>query len=129
MRVLWLDAGWVKAPEEPIDIDRIAEIARTHQPGILVVDREVHGPHENYRTPEQGLPEDGMDMPWEACITMTRSWTSLRPDDPAKPLHDVVGTLLRIVAGGGNCLIGIGPDATGAMPPEVRVRLGQLGAG
>ncbi|MDO5678533.1 MAG: alpha-L-fucosidase [Propionibacteriaceae bacterium] len=127
MNVLWLDAGWVRAPEEPIDIDEIARIAREAQPGILVVDREVPGPHENYRTPEQGLPEGGMDCPWEACITMTRSWTSLAPDDPAKPLHVILETLLKIVSGGGNYLIGIGPDATGAMPPEVRQRLGELG--
>lgn len=127
MNVLWLDAGWVREPEEPIGINEIAAIARKHQPGILVVDREVHGPHENYRTPEQGLPDAAMDCPWEACITMTRSWCALAPDDPAKPLHDIIGTLLRIVAGGGNYLIGIGPDANGSMPPQVRERLSQLG--
>ena len=37
MNVLWLDAGWVREPNEPIGIDRIAERARELQPDILVV--------------------------------------------------------------------------------------------
>src|SRR5699024_12243737 len=74
MTVLWLAAGWVREPHEPIGIDRIAERARELQPDILVVDREVHGPNENYRTPEQTLPAEDPGHPWESCITMTRPW-------------------------------------------------------
>ena len=79
VNVLWLDAGWVREPDEPIDIDQIAEHARELQPDILVVDREVHGANENYRTPEQEVPEDIRLYPWESCITMTRGWCSMRP--------------------------------------------------
>lgn len=125
--LLWLDAGWVKAPDEDIDIDRMARRARELQPDILVVDREVHGPEENYRTPEQQLPDERPDHPWESCITLTRGWCSMRPDEPAKPIDEIVGNLVRIVGRGGNYLIGIGPDATGAMPPEIRERMGELG--
>ena len=80
VNVLWLDAGWVREPDEPIDIDQIAEHARELQPDILVVDREVHGVNENYRTPEQEVPEDIRLYPWESCITMTRGWCSMRPE-------------------------------------------------
>lgn len=125
--VLWLDAGWVRSPEEPIGMEQIAQRARELQPGILVVDREVHGPFEDYRTPEQNLAPKILDYPWEACITLTRTWCSLRPDEPAKPITEIIQTLLQIVSRGGNYLIGIGPDATGAMPPQVEQRLGELG--
>ena len=127
MNVLWLDAGWVREPNEPIGIDRIAERARELQPDILVVDREVHGVNENYRTPEQTLPEEDPGHPWESCITMTRSWCSLRRDDPAKPIEEILGNLIQIVSRGGNYLIGIGPDAEGRLSNSVRERLKELG--
>ena len=67
--ILWLDGGWVRpdstindevrswgfdiAPwDQDIDMPRIASMARRHQPGLLIVDRTVHGEFENYRTPE-----------------------------------------------------------------------------
>lgn len=128
VKVLWLDAGWVRAPEEPIGMDDIANRARELQPGILVVDREVHGPNEDYRTPEQAIPDRVPDYPWESCITLTRTWCCERPNDPAKPLVDVLADLVQIVGRGGNYLIGIGPDETGAMSGPVRQRLAELGA-
>ncbi|MET7817963.1 alpha-L-fucosidase [Micromonospora zamorensis] len=127
VNVLWLDAGWVREPDEPIGIDTIAERARELQPDILVVDREVHGPNENYRTPEQQLPDERLDHPWESCITMTRSWCSEVPDDPAKPIGEIAATLVRIVARGGNYLIGVGPDATGRISRHVIERMRELG--
>lgn len=125
--VLWLDAGWVKEPREPIDIDRIADSARTRQPGILVVDREVHGHNEDYRTPEQTVPNAVIDTPWEACITLTRSWCSMMPDEPVKPIRDVIAVLATVVSRGGNLLLGIGPDATGAMSRHITEGLTRIG--
>lgn len=128
MNVLWLDAGWVRAPEEDFQIDAVAHLAREAQPGILVVDREVHGEHENYRTPEQELPEKRLDYPWESCITWTKSWCSMRKDEPCKPTWHIVANLLRICARGGNYLVGFGPDATGALSIHLQRGLRELGA-
>lgn len=127
MNVLWLDAGWVRAPEEDIDMISLAKRARELQPGILVVDREVHDSVEDYRTPEQQIPAEYLDYPWEACITWTKSWCSMRIDDPAKPTREIVGNLLRIVARGGNYLIGFGPDENGALSEHITRGLEELG--
>lgn len=127
VNVLWLDAGWVREPDEPIDIDQIAEHARELQPDILVVDREVHGANENYRTPEQEVPEDIRLYPWESCITMTRGWCSMRPEEPIKPMRHIISSLLAIVSRGGNYLIGIGPDAQGRMSSWIKRGLEELG--
>lgn len=127
VNILWLDAGWVCEPREPIDMDGIADRARELQAGILVVDREVHGRNEDYRTPEQEVPDAVLDHPWESCITMTRGWCSMRRDDPIKPMRHIIATLLAIVSRGGNYLIGIGPDATGRMSVEVEKGLATLG--
>ena len=71
--ILWLDGGWVRPLEtvtdevrswgaaipawsQEVDIPRIAEMARLAQPGLLMVDRTVAGPYENYQTPEQTVP-------------------------------------------------------------------------
>ncbi|HIY23490.1 MAG TPA: alpha-L-fucosidase, partial [Candidatus Brachybacterium merdigallinarum] len=62
------------------------------------------------------------------CITMTRSWCSLRRDDPAKPIEEILSNLLQIVSRGGNYLIGIGPDADGRLSVPVQERLAELGA-
>src|SRR5699024_10133234 len=127
MNALWLVAVWVPAPHEPIGTVGTAARARGPQPDILVVDREVHGPNENYRTPEQTLPAEDPGHPWESCIMMTRSWCSLRRDDPAKPIEELLGHLLQIVSRGGQYLLGIGPDAQGRLSASVRERLAELG--
>ncbi len=142
--ILWLDGGWVR-PEgslteetrpwlgknqwiQDIDMERIAANARSKQEGILLVDRTVHGPFENYRTPEQQIPEEIPPYPWESCITLGSGWYSSGPDDPVKSLHWAVHTLVQIVAKGGNLLLGIGPDKTGALQPNVLKRLEEIGS-
>ena len=56
--ILWLDGGWVcKKNQQDIDMPRIASRARELQPGLIIVDRTIHGPYENYQTPERTIPE------------------------------------------------------------------------
>src|SRR5690625_6821296 len=71
-------------------MDALADRARELQPDILVVDRTVHGRNENYRTPEQELPDERLPYPWESCITFTRSWCSFAPEEPTKPVGDAI---------------------------------------
>lgn len=128
MNVLWLDAGWVCPPGEPIDIPALAQRARELQPGILVVDRTVHGAYEDYRTPEQEIPETRLNYPWESCVTLTRSWCSLARNDQTKPTAEVIENLLAVISRGGNLLLGIGPDATGHMSEHIVDSLREIGA-
>jgi alpha-L-fucosidase len=141
--ILWLDGGWVRpegtlTPEtrpwlgknqwtQDIDMPAIAKMARKHQPGLLLVDRTVHGEFENYRTPEQQIPDKKPDYPWESCITLGDSWYSTGPRERYKSASWAIHTLVKIVAKGGNLLLGIGPDKTGAMVPEVYERLEAIG--
>ncbi len=141
--ILWLDGGWVR-PEgslteetrpwlgkngwiQDIDMDELAKNARKKQEGILIVDRTVHGPYENYRTPEQQIPNEYPGYPWESCITLGGGWYSSGPDDELKSSRWAIHTLIQIVAKGGNLLLGIGPDKTGALMPNVLKRLEEIG--
>ncbi|MOA10762.1 Alpha-L-fucosidase [compost metagenome] len=107
---------------------RIAEMARKNQPGILMVDRTVHGDFENYRTPEQQIPTTVPNYPWESCITLGDNWYSTGPNEKYKSVNWAIHTLIEIVAKGGNLLLGIGPDKSGDLVPEVYDRLKGIGA-
>ena len=101
-------------------------MARSHQPGLIIVDRTVHGRYENYRTPEQRVPESPPGYVWETCMTMADQW-SYKPDDRYKPTRQLVHLLVDIVAKGGNFLLNIGPDPNGELPPESLLRLREIG--
>ena len=73
--ILWLDAGQVRPPEQDIQMDRLAAMARAHQPRLIIVDRTVGGRYENYRTPEQEVPDKPLPYVWESCLTMGDQWS------------------------------------------------------
>jgi alpha-L-fucosidase len=139
--ILWLDGGWVRpqpmievapgtfvknAKNMDIDMPRIAAMARRNQPGLLIVDRTVTGRYENYRTPEQEIPEKPLPYAWETCMTMGDQW-SYRPGDRYKSVHRLVQLLVDIVSKGGNFLLNIGPDPAGELPAESLNRLRDIG--
>jgi len=141
--ILWLDGGWVRPLEtvneevlswganiptwsQDIDMPKIAAMARKAQPGLLMVDRTVHGPFENYQTPEQRIPEKQLDYPWESCMTLGGAWGFV-PNDQYKSSTEVVHKLVEIVAKGGSLLLGVGPKPDGTLPEEVTHQLNEIG--
>jgi len=124
--ILWLDGGQVRPPKQDIQMDRLAEMARRHQPRVIIVDRTVGGKHENYRTPEQKIPPEPPDFVWETCMTMGDQW-SYKPSDNYKSTRQLVHLLINIVAKGGNFLLNVGPQPDGRFPEEARARLKEIG--
>ncbi len=124
--ILWLDGGQVRPPQQDIDMPRLAAMARRHQPGLIVVDRTVGGRYENYRTPEQQVPEKALPYIWETCMTMGDQW-SYKPGDKYKSTRQLVHLLIDVVAKGGNFLLNVGPDADGELPPPALERMRQIG--
>lgn len=143
MDILWLDGGWVRPLEtvndevrnwgapipewsQDIDMATVADNARSKQPGLLVVDRTVHGPYENYQTPEQRIPDTKLDHPWESCITLGGAWGYV-PNETYKSTRQVIHSLVEIVAKGGSLLLGVGPTAEGLLQEEAVIRLKEIG--
>lgn len=141
MDILWLDGGWVRPKntidtavewqrtikdEQDIDMPKIASMARGYQPGLLIVDRSVGYEYENYVTPEQHIPPFILPIPWESCITMANSWSHV-PGDKYKSTNELIHVLIKIVTGGGNLLLNIGPDAIGNWDKEAYSRLKEIG--
>jgi alpha-L-fucosidase len=141
--ILWLDGGWVRPLEtvndevrswgaaipewdQQIDMPKIAQMARAKQPGLLMVDRTVHGPYENYQTPEQKIPEKQLDHPWESCLTLGNAWGFVK-NDQYKPASAVIKAMAEVVAKGGSLLLGVGPQPDGLFPATAVSRLEEIG--
>ncbi|OGV75310.1 MAG: hypothetical protein A3K19_18475 [Lentisphaerae bacterium RIFOXYB12_FULL_65_16] len=124
--VLWLDGGQVRPPLQDIQMDKLAAMARTHQPGLLIADRTVGGAHENIVTPEQQIPEKPLGVPWESCMTLGQHWKYV-PNDTYKPARQVIHMLAETTSKGGNLLLGVGPTPEGTIPAEAAERLTDIG--
>lgn len=147
--ILWLDGGWVrkKTDEEvkaelvdvydgsrwfrnpqsqDIDMPALVSMAREKQPQLIVVDRAVPGEHQNYLTPEQHIPDEGLPYPWETCMTMANSWSYV-PNDTYKSSNELIEKLVDIVSKGGNYLLNIGPGPDGEFDPVAYDRLKDIG--
>ncbi len=136
--ILWLDGGWVsknsqeeldgfyknKHKESPsgfikntmvsqdIKMDELVIKARKKQPGLIVVDRAVHGKNQNYLTPENRVPDKTLPYPWESCIISGGGWSytqNAKYMSGRKGIH----TLVDIVAKGGNLLLNVAPGPDG----------------
>ncbi|TGD77698.1 alpha-L-fucosidase [Hymenobacter wooponensis] len=141
--ILWLDGGWVRPREtvnaevrawgapipefsQDVNMPRIAAMARQAQPGLLLVDRTVHGPYENYQTPEQRVPDHQLSTPWESCLTLANNWGYV-PHDQYKSPTRIVHALVEVVAKGGSLLLGVGPKPDGTLADEAVTRLLTIG--
>ncbi len=125
--ILWLDGGWVcKENNQDIDMPRIAEMGRHDQPGLIMVDRTIHGPYENYQTPERTIPEKQLSYPWESCIPLSDDWGYVKHPNFKSP-QKIINSLIEIVAKGGSLVLGVGPTPEGLIQPEVVERLKVIG--
>lgn len=140
MDILWLDGGWVakmseddiqkhyknkfnenksgngfikhRAVSQDIKMDELVIKARKKQPGLIVVDRAVHGKNQNYLTPENRVPEKTLPYPWESCIISGGGW-SYTPDAKYMSGREGIHMLIDVVAKGGNLLLNIAPSPLG----------------
>ena len=144
--ILWLDGGWVqpltieevgaymsspdnsqlRVQSQDIDMPRLVEDARRKQPGLIVVDRAVPGPYQNYLTPEARVPDEVNPYPWEVPMPMATSW-SFKQDDTYKSTRELVHMLADVVSKGGNLLLNIGPGPDGRWHAAAYDRLADLG--
>lgn len=144
--ILWLDGGWVhkysgeelerlrkdtqlnmyRIQSQDIDMPSIVKNARLKQPGLIVVDRAVTGPYQNYLTPENQVPDTTLPFPWETCMPMATSWSYVE-NDRYKSSRRIVHLLVDIVSKGGNYLLNIGPSDKGDFDKNAYARLKEIG--
>jgi len=144
--ILWLDGGWaqpltdkqiraaVNSPNykfthiqsQDIHMDELVKKARAKQPGLIVVDRAVEGPYENYLTPENQVPQKMLPYPWESCIISGGGWSHV-PRAKYKSARTLIHLLVKIVAKGGNLLLNIAPGPDGTWDADAYDLLQKIG--
>jgi hypothetical protein len=106
---------------------RFAKMIRSYQPQTMMVARWDGTIYENYKTPEQEIPENTQPYPWETCMTMAGQW-SYNANDIYKPTRQLIQMLAQVVSRGGNYLLNVGPGPDGELHPTAYERLKEIGA-
>ncbi|MCB1133421.1 MAG: alpha-L-fucosidase [Verrucomicrobiae bacterium] len=100
--------------------DGIRDLAWKLQPDTLV----TRGAME---TPEQRLPGEAMDAPWEACFTLGTQWQFKPTNEAYKSGTALIEMLIETRAKGGNLLLNVGPEPSGRIPFEQERIIRELG--
>lgn len=124
--VLWLDGGWVnKNNKEDFQLDKLVPELRNTTPDLLVCDRTNKGKYENYVTPEQEVPSEVLDIPWESCITLGGKF-GYEYDADYKSGESLIKMLVSVVSKGGNLVLNVAPQPNGKLPDKAIYELNIL---
>ncbi|HIJ70437.1 MAG TPA: alpha-L-fucosidase [Planctomycetes bacterium] len=129
--VMWFDGGWTNwwTVEDGKDI---LNMLWGLNPDMIINNRATEAEDGtwlgDYGTPEQEIPDGGLDYDWETCMTMNDTWGFKSSDDNWKPTKVLVFNLIDIVSKGGNFLLNVGPSAEGIIPKASIERLREIGA-
>ncbi|WP_374118228.1 alpha-L-fucosidase [Streptomyces sp. RKAG337] len=133
--VLWFDGEW--ATDNPVNPWSTAdgEALQTYLHGLdpnLVINNRVDKRRVvdgDYGTPEQEIPSAPVGgQLWESCMTLNDHWGYASYDTNWKSATTLTRNVVDIASRGGNYLLNIGPDKTGAVPPGAVDRLRSMGS-
>jgi alpha-L-fucosidase len=130
--VMWFDFSYDDMTGEKWRATELVNLIRSLQPDIIIDNRlggdikksepEVYA--GDFYSPEQIVPpggivdENGLNVPWEACITLNDNWGYHAKDFAYKSPKQVVRALVECISKNGNMLLNVGPDARGEIPAE-----------
>jgi alpha-L-fucosidase len=145
--IMWFDFSYRNLKGEAWRATELMEMIRSLQPHI-VVDNRLEASGEgggsiytnnpsfysgDFASPEQIIPpsgitdEDGISIPWEACITLNNNWGYAAADSIYKTARTVIRKLVECVSKNGNLLLNVGPDAKGDIPVQTLRILEEVG--
>lgn len=122
--LLWFDGDWENKKEAWKSAALRDSLLAWHPE--VVLNSRING-YGDYATPEQGLPIEPPEGAWELCMTMNDSWGFQDNDHNYKSPYQLVRIFADVLAGGGNLLLGIGPQADGTVPEIQATTLKALG--
>lgn len=122
--LFWFDGDWER-DERQWRMRELREEILARQPDV-VLNARMRG-HGDYATPEQGVPIEPPDGPWELCLTVNDSWGWQVQDHNHKSARQLVQIFAETIGGGGNLLLDVGPREDGTITSEQAGRLRGLG--
>jgi alpha-L-fucosidase len=121
----WFDGDWEHTAEQWKMKELREYILAEHPEAILNSRMSGHG---DYATPEQGVPINPPDGPWELCMTINDNWGFRFIDTNFKSSRQIIQTFAECLSTGGNLLLDIGPREDGTIPEEEVKILKDLGS-
>jgi len=112
--ILWLDAG----NSLKFEGEQVYKLAKSLQPSILINDRSGDKRFVDYQTCEFEIKPAPAGIAWEKCEKTNEHWGYHADDFEYKNPKQIIRTLVRVAASGGNLLLNVGPKADGTFPPE-----------
>lgn len=97
----------------------VANYAWDLQPDLLIT-------RGGMETPEQYLPHQSFEEPWEACYTIGAHWQYVA-EEKYKDATTLINLLIETRAKGGNLLLNVGPDSYGEIPERQESRFREIG--
>jgi alpha-L-fucosidase len=133
--VFWPDAEWDGDEQHWKSRELLAWIYNhSTNPDLIVNDRWAQGTRGRrggFLTTEygHGAQDVTASRPWEECQGMGHSFGYNRAEtaEHYRSSRELVATLVRTVAAGGNLLLNVGPTADGRIPVEMQERLIDVG--
>jgi alpha-L-fucosidase len=122
--LLWFDGDWERSAEQWGFKELRAQL-KAANPKVILNARL--GGYGDYDTPEQYLPLEAPNGPWELCMTINDSWGYQKNDHHYKSVRQVVRLLAECAGMGGNLLLDVGPLSDGSLQPEQVAVLEGLG--
>ena len=136
--VLWFDGEWPKWWTDE-DGQKLYKWMISLNPNLIINNRIGAGRAGmsgftkegsfagDFGTPEQEIPETGVEADWESCMTMNDTWGFKSSDTNWKSTEKLIRNLIDIASKGGNYLLNIGPQADGSFPQASIDRLKGIG--
>jgi alpha-L-fucosidase len=125
----------------------LMQLARATQPRVIMNNRLFRTPEAGWKsmgtegfsatldpqygdfiTPEQHIPDTGMPVDWETCMTLNTTWGYSEHDRAWKSDETLIRNLVDIASKGGNYLLNIGPRGDGSVPGESVRSMRAIGA-
>lgn len=122
--LLWFDGEWERS-EQQWKMRELSEEILAGNPDTVLNARMLS--YGDYATPEQGVPLQAPDGPWELCLTVNDSWGYQHHDNNHKSVRQLVRYFTETIGTGGNLLLDVGPMEDGTIPAEQVERLEGLG--
>ena len=120
----WFDGDWERTGDQ-WKMKELREFILSQQPDAILNSR-MNG-YGDYATPEQGVPVEPVDGPWELCMTINDSWGFRFVDTNFKSSRQIIQVFAECIGMGGNLLLDIGPKEDGTIPEEQVEVLQDLG--
>ncbi len=135
-KLLWFDGEWEKPWTHEYGLELYTYLKGLDN-NILINNRVDKGRRGmegstapefggDFATPEQQIGAFNIKNPWESCITICNQW-AWRPNDKMKSFTQCIRTLLKVVGGGGNLLLNVGPMPDGRIEQRQIDRLKEIG--